>query len=317
MGLGLLRIATQMDPTVRGVWEDDSTMHLVRKGSIADERDYLLRRWAPTPVVSPWNSPFDGAAEYRALRCAKSDRLADYHAAIVAGEAARGRNKIDLIRAYRATAPEAALDWVDACLREDARGALRYHWLLGSGGNDVRLDFSRNYMRATVAVIDPDTGLPTGEAETTLDWLLAGDSPRLAARVTEIKGGQFFGGSTVLPWQWLLAIEGCMAIGRVGLWHLADGADFPGQADLTAAGMTAASSEDEMYGAEFWWPIWREPLALLEVEELLRATPSERGCSGAVMAMRIGRMDRRWRYLRVARTSGNGMAHFLSAQGIY
>ena len=58
----------------------------------------------------------------------------------------QGDAKATLVAMLRARLPEAALPWVDAALVLSG-GRLRFPQLLGTGGNDGRLDFTNNLMR--------------------------------------------------------------------------------------------------------------------------------------------------------------------------
>src|SRR5690606_31182106 len=65
--------------------------------------------------------------------------------------------KVALLSELRGELSDDALDWLDAVvLLTDKRP--KYPPLLGTGGNDGRLDFTNNFMQRLVAVIDPDTG---------------------------------------------------------------------------------------------------------------------------------------------------------------
>lgn len=54
--LGILRLVTeQADASARGAWRDESFV-LATQLTAADLSDFFLTRYAPTPLVSPWNS---------------------------------------------------------------------------------------------------------------------------------------------------------------------------------------------------------------------------------------------------------------------
>ena len=53
--LGILRLVSeQADPSARGAWRDESFV-LASKLSGDELADFFLARYAPSPLVSPWN----------------------------------------------------------------------------------------------------------------------------------------------------------------------------------------------------------------------------------------------------------------------
>lgn len=314
MSLGLSRVTSRMDPSVRIVWDVDDTIHLIRDGSIRDERDYLLHDWHPTPITSPWNNGggYDGDKYLDAIENSITVRLASYRRAISAGRHAyKQSDKADVIRCYRNIAPDAAVLWVDACQVEQSGGEWLYNPLLGSGGNDGRLDFSRTYMRALMAVMDPETGEPTPEAATWIDCALG---LRQWAPPSDIPGGQFFGGDRVNPWLYILAIEGCLFTSATHWRYRTDLSHWAQTADLNPAGLPTATAADCDEGAEIWLPVWREPLSIAEITELLGDQRLEyfghQPEDGVQCTIAAARSDLQW--LRVIRTQGNGRAHILT-----
>jgi CRISPR-associated protein Csx17 len=310
MGLGLWRVTAEMDPATRAIWEGDS-LHLVRDGTIRDEREYLLERWHPTPVLNPWNSPLPDKV-YAGIEHSNTSRLTEYREAISAmRRLPDGLPKPALVRAWRATCPDRALSWVDACLVEQGGNPeeMLHNWLLGSGGNDGRLDFARNYLRAVDAIMDPATGASTRLSRAWLDALLG---VTVATPLPcELPGGQFFGGNTVSPWHWLLAMEGCILLGEAGLWrYRPEVADWPNLCGHT----------EEADGCEIWAPVMRSPVTLAEFRDLLGNWPVTNASSGAMIAMRLVRQregDGCVQWYRMARSQTNGLAHLLTPEGLY
>lgn len=306
-----------MDPSTRAVWEGDA-LHLIRDGNIMDERDYAIQQWRPTPIVSPWNSPYDAEDAYEALSGTSAARLRDYREAIDAAKKTRSIDKKpNVIRAYRGLCPDSAIAWIDACVRENSDGDLIYNPLFGSGGNDGRLDFARNYMRAVAAIIDPETGVATDNSARWLDgWLGISDAP---IAQDQLPGGQFFGGQRIDPWGWILAIEGCIAFSGGGNFELIGARRFPRTSDLSEAGIANASPVDEVDGNEIWFPVWRDPISFPEAQELFRSDSDAilARQTGVTMAIQAGREYRAHEYLRVGRIEANGQAHLLSAQGFF
>ena len=168
--LGVLRlVAEQLDENVRGAWHGDSFVLSTEK--TGDELlNFFLRDYRPTPIVAPWNGgsgfyPQDKnqRAMIESLCHADSTRFDDYRAVVAAArhvvggreEQPKDEEKATLLRQSRREFPESALGWLDAAfvLGEDK---VDYPPLLGSGGNDGRLDFTINFIARLLSVL-PET----------------------------------------------------------------------------------------------------------------------------------------------------------------
>lgn len=325
IGLGLHRLTAQMDPSTRSVWEPDGAIHLIRDGTIHDERDYLLHRWSPSPVLTLWSDDHAGLdhdqADLLIIERSHAPRLQLYRDTIAAARrvlAARD-DKAGLITRWRSAAPETALDWIDACLTVSG-GEIRYNWLLGSGGNDGRLSFGRVYRRAVAMVVDVETGEPTRDGQRWLDGLMGlidGPEPRLSGLV----GGQFFSGAAdVNPWAWLILLEGCMVMGS-GLWVYDDRiTQWPGTFAVTPAGYASAAESDREDGTEHWWPVWRRPMSIGEVRGLMIEPVLRRGHQPIdgldMMRAMVGMEHRDHRYLRVLQRRRNGLSRLLTIEDL-
>lgn len=159
--LGLLRlVATQADPAARGAWQGGQFILHTRLDK-GDLLQFLLHEYRPTPVISPWNGgsgfhPKDNAEALLVIAQTTLPRLEPYRAAIGAARAAlqdlglgakpNEKTKPALLALCRATLPEEALPWLDAAAVLGPGGP-SYMPLLGTGGNDGRLDFSNNFMQ--------------------------------------------------------------------------------------------------------------------------------------------------------------------------
>ncbi|MFL6255957.1 MAG: type I-U CRISPR-associated protein Csx17 [Pyrinomonadaceae bacterium] len=173
--LGVLRlVAEQLDPEVRGAWRGDA--FVLDIGKSEDELlDFFLTRYRPTPVVAPWNGgsgfyPQDKnqRAMIEVLELAEANRFDDYRATIAAArrvvagrkEQPKDEEKAALLRRARCEFPDGALAWLDAAfvLGEDRAD---YPPLLGSGGNDGRLDFTINFIARLLSALPETIGLQT------------------------------------------------------------------------------------------------------------------------------------------------------------
>lgn len=287
--LGVFRIvAEQADPSATGHWAADG---FVLRCHLDDDGlgHFFLHDYRPTPVLSPWNSSSgfgkEGVDELGAIERSDLARLAPFReAAAVArrllerfgGEQA---SKEDLIAACRAELPDPALPWVDAsAVLVDDR--VVYPPLLGTGGNDGRLDFSRNSHRRVLEVVGLGKA-SEGSRRAWLDGALDGTPlPLLAA-----SPGQFDGGAAgapnsapsgaaeglVNPWDWVLLIEGSLLFAAGAARRLASStagrAAAPFTVDASAAGYATAASDEKGRG-ELWLPLWDRPAAFSEIRRL-------------------------------------------------
>ncbi len=168
--LGVLRlVAEQFHPNVRGAWRGDAFVLSTEK--TADELlNFFLHVYRPTPIVAPWNGgsgfyPQDRnqRAMIEALCRADAARFDDYRAVVAAARHVVGgregqpkdEEKAALLRQSRREFPDSVLNWLDAAfvLGEDKSD---YPPLLGSGGNDGRLDFTTNFIARLLSVL-PET----------------------------------------------------------------------------------------------------------------------------------------------------------------
>ena len=170
-GLGLIRlIGEQADPAAISAWSPDG---LVIETSVADLASWLTERYQPTPVLSPWNSgsgfgvkdvepkkrlsqllgdPSPRLAGFRDAVSAANDVMARARAAGWITDDGKG-DKQRVVQEFRNRCPEPLLPWIDACVTLAADKAM-FPPLLGTGGNDGRLDFSTNFHEQLLAVLD-------------------------------------------------------------------------------------------------------------------------------------------------------------------
>jgi len=298
--LGILRlVAEQADPEARGYWRDDVFVlhtHLRADGL----RRFLLTDYRPTPILAPWNGgsgfyPKDNQDGIGPLERGGADRLEAVRATIVAmrgalaahglAERPSGAAKTRLLAELRAGLPDYALTWLDAAvlLTEDDP---KYPPLLGTGGNDGRLDFTNNFMQRLVTVIDPDSGEPRpGAAGWLEESLFATAEPGLpSAKVGQFAPGEAGGPNQVSgyeadkqgfnPWDFVLMLEGAVLFAASATRRL-EGSDpralsYPFTVRPTGAGSGGAAPGDEDNArAELWAPLWSTPVALPELRALL------------------------------------------------
>jgi CRISPR-associated protein Csx17 len=292
--LGVLRVATVADAGAAGCWRSDAFV----LESALDRRGlgrFLLDDYRPTPLVAPWNGgsgfyPKDRKVGIDALRGATAERFATYRRIVEAVDRLFARLGIDekvdktgkerLIEACRSSLPDAALEWLDAAVLLTGEGP-KYPPLLGTGGNDGRLEFSNNFMQRVVWLFDAGTGAARAEAAPLLAAALFDEPVDLLVSVAV---GQFdpvaagganaasdFGGeSLVNPWSYVLMLEGAVLFAAAAarrMQHDAGGSlSYPFTVRAVAAGYGSAAGADEGDSrGEIWVPLWDRPARLAEV----------------------------------------------------
>lgn len=316
--------AEPADPNARGWWENEC-FHLRTTLSRDALLDFFLHDYAPSPIIAPWNggSGFyskDNKAGFDPLAADSiADRFKPISAAIkhatravdIQGLSKRpaGTAKVELVEMLRAELDDSALVWLDAVLAL-AGGHLAYPELLGTGGNDGRLEFTNNFTRRLVSrrkpvgLFDASSGEPSREAAALLEGSLLDAA---VAGLCSAKVGQFAPGSAGGPnatngytadsnvnsWDFVLMLEGAAGFaGAATRRHQSilgssgsggttrSGASFPFTVRAVGAGWGGVEAEDENDArAEFWAPLWTRPVRALEIDALLgegRAVLNER-----------------------------------------
>jgi|ERR1035437_5559923 CRISPR-associated protein Csx17 len=302
--LGVLRLVAESssgDPTAKAAWVADQ----LRLSSRFDQEElvlFFLRDYQPTPVLAPWNggSGFykkDNREAIEALAASPSPRFSPYKIGIAAAmravdslklkEKPDGDTKGQLLHLCRNTLPDDALAWLDAVLVLSQDGP-KYPPLLGTGGNDGRLEFTNNFMQRVTGLIDPTNGQPAPDSERWLRAALFGSAA--PGSTTKAPVGQFFPGaaggangtsgfdapSAVNPWDFVLMIEGALLFAAASVKRLESANRgalvYPFCVRQAGVGYASAAPADEKDArCEMWLPLWDKPTTLPE----LRATFGE------------------------------------------
>ena len=313
--LGVLRLISSdanhvdgqaADPKARGWWEGER-FHIRTTLDRAALCGFFLNDYAPSPIIAPWNggSGFypgdnrDGFHPLSAEGVAKrflplaevirlSSQAIDRHAL---AKPPKDHAKIELVSTLRAELPDRALYWLDAAVALSGTG-LAYPSLLGTGGNDGRLDFTNNFMRrlvsrreATSGLFDASSGLPTVDAESALVRSIFDVPSRglISAAVGQFAPGSAGGpnatsgysaASLVNSWDFILMLEGAGAFaGAATRRHQSTSkshASFPFTVRVVGAGWGGVDVADENDArSEFWAPLWSRPATFREVGALL------------------------------------------------
>lgn len=352
--LGLLRIvAEQVDPGVRGAWRGGRFV-LLTKLSRDELSDFILRDYVPSPILSPWNGgsgfyPKDNKVAIDAIAEGSAPRFENYRKAIerareIVGErTARpdaGPAKNELLAACLSEWEETALPWLLSSVMLDDQGEPAYPSLLGSGGNDGRLDFSTNYMQRLVQLFDPATGQATESASQLLaNALFDEPSPNLkrggigqfnpGGAGGANSGAGFEGNPKWNPWDFVWMLEGALVLRVAGLRKLEGGhsvqASAPFALKAAARGFGTAADDEDAPRGEQWFPLWPGPASYSEVRQLfaearLRSSKGEsaRGVIDAARAIgTLGVARGVEAFVRYGYLVRNGLSNLAIPTGIF
>jgi len=310
-GLGLIRVlGGQADPAASAAWTPDG---LALTTTVPDIAAWLADSYVPTPVLSPWTNgsgfgPKDKESRrvLDVLREHPSPRLASFRDAIRGAEdvvrraraegwiaeAGAGGDKGRVVQEFRNRCPDALLPWMDAAVVLTGEDTF-FPPLLGTGGNDGRLDFSTNFHQRLLEVV----GVPDGERERSAararDLLDGTETEQLAkAAVGQFDpggaggpGSSRFGAadSLVNPWAYVLLIEGTLLFAASAArrnQHYQQGyerAAIPFTVDGSPDGTDSSAAGEESRG-EVWVPVWTREFTLPEIRQLFaEARASWRG----------------------------------------
>lgn len=344
--VGVLRVvAEQLDPEVRAHWDGD-TFVLTTSVTFDQLIAFFTHHYRPTPIVTPWNSgsgfgPDDESksptafAAMQAILDSTDDRLVGYRATIQAVREAindprwPSLDKLGQVAMCRSMVPDVAVEWIDAAVVMTT-DILRYPPLLGTGGNDGRLDFGANFMARIQEVLNPSTrGRQRVDPRALVEDALRGTwlEPLSAIKLGQYDpmaaggpGSSPFGAAESLanPWDFILLFEGAVAFassvsrrfGRAG-----SSAAMP----FTVTGNPVAygSAASENTRGEFWAPVWRQPAGAAEVLRLFgegrveyRGQQARNGVDVARALATLG-VDRGIdQFVRFAMVERNGLSTF-------
>jgi CRISPR-associated protein Csx17 len=276
--LGIFRlVAEQKDRDVRGSWHGE---HFILRSTL--DRDalsrFFLEEWRPTPVIAPWNGgsgfyPKDNHEAPDAILASSDQRLASFARSIEIARsfvAKRGWSerpekeaKLLAISEMRAQLPDVALAWIDAAVViGDDR--LLFPPLLGTGGNDGRLDFSNNFQQRVMEVLAAHSGA-------SLDASLFG-----VPTPSRFKGamGQYLPASNERsnPWDFLLLIEGALVFAASATRRYESGSPaalaFPFHARAAGGLSTVVDADESESRDELWLPLWSSPATFRAIQRL-------------------------------------------------
>ena len=323
--LAVLRlVGEQVDPLVTGRWEQEEFI----LSSCLDENaleEFLCHRYIPSPIVAPWNGksgfyPGDNQEAIETLLSTASTRFSLFREVIAISrsmiasmgleESPKKETKAELVMRLRGELPDAALRWLDAAMMLSEED-LKYPPLLGTGGNDGRLDFTNNFMQRLADVMPLDEASNRSRGRFWLRGALWGEAtPLLQSKaIGQLAPGSaggpngtsgFIADSLINPWDFILAIEGAalLSVAATRRFQTSDrqALSFPFTVRAAAAGAGHTSQSDEAKArAEIWMPLWQGAASLAEVNAMFtegRATLGRKtardGLSFARAVARLG-----------------------------
>jgi CRISPR-associated protein Csx17 len=296
--LGILRLVSeQADKQARGWWVGE----VFTIESSLNEEDlaaFFIERYAPTPILAPWNGgsgfyPKDNKEGIDAIAGSIHDRFAGYRDSIaicrgfaeVKGGKAKDEDerRTTILRRCRNLLSDRAVEWLDAAVGIAADGSRSFAPVLGTGGNEGRLDYTNNFMaRIAGLLISPGRATPVREllGNSLFDYYTTGLQAGAAGQYDPGRAGGANQGpgisnddSTTNPWDLVLTMEGAVAWAS-GLYRR-QGAHYravlcsPFTVRATRVGYGSASAKDDAR-AEIWTPLWRGPVRYEELKTLLR-----------------------------------------------
>lgn len=195
----------------------------------------------------------------------------------------RSDNKEDLVVRARGRLGEDALKWMDAAMVLREESSTQYNPVLGTGGNEGRLDFSSNFMKNVVELF---LRKKKDEIRPLLEWSLFGG---VGTGLEKIGIGQFDPGRTggfnqgpgiehkefpANRWDFVLMLEGAMVLAAAVTRKMREesGAGaVPFTVHASGVGFDSASIQDQEKNlrAETWLPLWNRPAGYPEIRHLM------------------------------------------------
>jgi len=297
--LGVLRlVAEQVDAEAKGCWRND---HFILASELDSDalQAFFLDKYRPTPVLAPWNGgsgfyPKDSRKGIDPIEQSQSERFGPYADAIRTirnvfeehdiSEKPEGEAKASLLNVLRGELDEPALAWFDAAVLLTEENP-KYPPLLGTGGNDGRLDFTNNFMQRLVGLFETTSGEPAPEAKVylseaffsapvpgLLSTAIGQFSPGSAGGANQASG--FSSDSLINPWDFILMLEGALLFAAAATRRLESRApralSYPFTVRPTGAGSGSTALGDESNArAEMWLPLWSAFTSLAELKSLL------------------------------------------------
>ncbi len=217
------------------------------------------------------------------------------------------RLKSDLIPGLRLTWRGPHREWMDAAIVLDSEGIARFPALLGTGGNDGRLDFTNNFFQRLTELFElsDEQGHPTARCRAWMDAALFGSTAQ--ALEPDIPVGQFSpgvagganasagpdGDSRLNPVDFLLTLEGSILFTSTSThrwgFNVPSRASAPFAVGGHSVGYASASTSEKSARGEQWVPIWSAPVTLAELRRMLAEGRAQIGARSATEPLDLAR----------------------------
>ena len=310
-GLGILRlVANQDDAHARGWWKDESFC----LATVLDKEalvDFFLSRYCPTPLIAPWNNgsgfyPKDAQKGIELIERSEASRFDAYRKAIQRGreltfglkQSPKDAEKVGMLLSCQQSSRGSSRDWIDAAVvltQDNDKLVPKYPSLLGTGGNDGRLDFTNNFMQRLADLFDLSSPAATikSRADSLLEAALyqvpeSGYSkgsavgqflPGGAGGANSTAG--FSGASLVNPWDFVLMLEGTLLFISSAQRQLETGhsalAAAPFAVYSQAVGYGSSSEDEKRVRGEQWMPLWDSPATFGEIKKVMSEARNQLG----------------------------------------
>jgi CRISPR-associated protein Csx17 len=347
-------VAEQLDREARSYWDGDGRFHLVSSAGWDELVTFFVHQYKPSPIVTPWNGgsgfhPGDQRAGIDAIRSSTDPRFEPYRRVIAATERLLTSMRITekpekelkqrLLERARSWLPEEVLPWLDAAYAVSETPG--FSAVLGTGGNDGRLEFANNFMqRLAEMFLAPAKGARqrVNNADRVDAALFGRARPQVnagapfgqfsPARAGGANMGEGLnGGTRVNPWDYVFAIEGTLTFAGATVRRLDSAGDraaaFPFHVATSAVGYgSSASSDEDNARSELWLPLWSQPASHEEVRNFFSEGRLQVGqhrahdgleAARAVASLGVDRgIDR---FQRIGIFKRNGLAFLATSQG--
>lgn len=226
-------------------------------------------------------------------------------------------------------------EWMDAAVVLPSREEKpAFPALLGTGGNDGRLDFTNNFYQRLAELFDlssPD-GAPRAAAKASFGSALFGTPAKVLQRGKATgqflpgfagganSGNEASGDSAVNAADFVLMLEGALILTA----HVTRRMDAGGQLSLAApfaaraaaSGYASAAQSDEGARGEQWFPLWGQPASLTELRQVFAEGRSRVGGRSATDPLDFAKAVARFgtargitEFVRVAYIERNGQSN--------
>ncbi|MCL6633682.1 MAG: type I-U CRISPR-associated protein Csx17 [Alicyclobacillus herbarius] len=301
--LGVFRLLAEQagDSRVKGFWQHE-TFVLETELTEDDIVRFFLEGYVPTPLVAPWNggSGFFAGDNQEALSkilASTHPRLALYRSTLLSVQALltqlgiaqkpKDDMKMNLLLACRNELADEVVEWIDAVAMLSLDEP-KFPPLLGTGGNDGRLEFTNNFMKNVTQLFDGTTGQPLPRSATWLRSALFGDPARglVKSAIGQFAPGQaggpngtagFVADSLINPWDFTLMMEGAIVFAAAATRKhertrtvLMSYPFTVLPAGVGSGSTSAADDSTEQVRAEMWMPVWEQPATFSEIRHVFR-----------------------------------------------